>query len=151
MKDTARKLTFVKSAVKTPPGSQYSGVFKPLINDFIALPAFLSLMLLEFLQGISRKNNTYRFNDTFCSLTLGVLRKIPLALHLGISGLVYGIAANHSSIKLSTYQNWITWVIDFFYMTFSITGNIASHMNVRYFGQVMWCTIKVRILICEPR
>ena len=42
------------------------------------------------------------------------MRRIPPALHLGISGLVYGIAANHFSIKLLTYQNWITWVIAFF-------------------------------------
>jgi hypothetical protein len=116
-----------------------------------ALPAFFSLMLLEFLYGISRKNNTYCFNDIFCSLTLGVLSRIPPALHLSISGLVYGIAANHFSIKLLTHQNWITWVIAFFYMTFLVTGNIASLMNVRYFGQVMWCTIKVRISIWEPR
>jgi alkylglycerol monooxygenase len=83
-----------------------------------ALPAFLSLMFLEFLYGISRKNNTYRFNDTFCSLTLGVLSRIPPALHLGISGLVYGIAADHFSIKLLAYQNWITWVMAFFLYDF---------------------------------
>ena len=73
---------------------------KPSLIILYALPVFLLLMSVEFLYGIFRKNNTYRFNDTFCSLTLGVLSRIPPALHLGMSGLVYEIAINFLNIKL---------------------------------------------------
>ena len=86
---------------------------KPSLIILYALPVFLLLMSVEFLYGIFRKNNTYRFNDTFCSLTLGVLSRIPPALHLGISGLVYEIAVNLLNIKLLASQNWLTWVITF--------------------------------------
>ena len=90
----------------------------PSLMILYALPAFLSLMLLEFLYGIFRKKNTYRFNDTFCSLTLGVLSRIPPALHLGISGFVFGIATDHFNIELLSSQNWLTWVIAFFIYDF---------------------------------
>ncbi|MAH73241.1 MAG: hypothetical protein CBC09_04265 [Cellvibrionales bacterium TMED49] len=91
---------------------------KPSLIILYALPVFLLLMSVEFLYGIFRKKNTYRFNDTFCSLTLGVLSRIPPALHLGISGFVFGIATDHFNIELLSSQNWLTWVIAFFIYDF---------------------------------
>ena len=78
-----------------------------------SIPVFGVLMLCEFLYGIHKQKNTYRLNDTLCSLTLGVLSRFPSVLNLGINSLVYATILRHLKPNLMPLDSWITWLFAF--------------------------------------
>ena len=78
-----------------------------------SIPVFGVLMLCEFLYGIHKQKNTYRLNDTLCSLTLGVLSRFPSVLNLGINSLVYATILRHLKPNLMPLDSWMTWLFAF--------------------------------------
>ena len=66
-----------------------------------------------------RGRNTYRLNDTFCSLTLGLISRFPPAFKLGVSGLVYAAAGDLLGVAGLSSELWTTWVLAFLLYDFS--------------------------------
>ena len=60
---------------------------------FYAIPVFFLLIVIEFIYGLIVKNNTYRMNDTFVSISIGLISRIPVILNLGFSAFVFALAA----------------------------------------------------------
>ena len=78
-----------------------------------SIPVFGVLMLCEFLYGMHKQKNTYRLNDTLCSLTLGVLSRFPSVLNLGINSLVYSTILRYLKPNLLPLDSWTTWLLAF--------------------------------------
>ncbi|GIR02571.1 MAG: hypothetical protein CM15mP12_1020 [Gammaproteobacteria bacterium] len=53
-----------------------------------AAPVFTFLILAVSIRLFQKQNN-YRLNDTFTSLSLGMISRFPSYLRLGVQGLVY--------------------------------------------------------------
>ncbi|MEE4202992.1 MAG: sterol desaturase family protein [Halieaceae bacterium] len=79
----------------------------------IAVPFFLLSILLEFVWGWWRGNNTYRLNDMFSSLMLGNLSQARRFVTLGVGGLVYHWITDYFSLPLWDASAWWTWVVAF--------------------------------------
>ena len=79
----------------------------------LAVPFFLLSILLEFLWGWWRGNNTYRLNDMFSSLMLGNLSQARRFVTLGVGGVVYHWVTEYFSMPLWDASVWWTWVIAF--------------------------------------
>ena len=80
---------------------------------FYAIPVFFLLIVIEFIYGLIVKNNTYRMNDTFVSISIGLISRIPVILNLGFSAFVFALAATTFNLKLMPVDSWITWVVAF--------------------------------------
>ena len=55
----------------------------------VAVPFFLLAIAAELLWGWWVGRNTYRLNDSFSSLMLGILSQAQKFLRLGVGGVVY--------------------------------------------------------------
>ena len=66
---------------------------------FYAIPVFFLLIVIEFIYGLIVKNNTYRMNDTFVSISIGLISRIPVILNLGFSAFVFALAATTFNLK----------------------------------------------------
>ena len=76
-------------------------------------------MAIEWVYGVARGRNTYRLNDTFCSLTLGLISRFPPAFKLGVSGLVFGAAGELLGVTALSSEVWSTWLLAFLLYDFS--------------------------------
>lgn len=73
-----------------------------------AIPFFFLLILLELSYGLIRGRNTYRFNDTINSLSMGSLSRLQGLVILGASGTIYElIVANYQLVQLGDDQVWV--------------------------------------------
>ena len=63
-----------------------------------AVPFFLLAILLEFLYGILKKNNTYRLNDTVSSLFMGSLSGASKLILIGAGGFVFKAIEDHYAL-----------------------------------------------------
>ena len=61
---------------------------KSLIITF-AIPAFFILILIEYFYGRYVGKNTYRLNDTFTSIAIGMISRYPTMLNLGFKRCFY--------------------------------------------------------------
>ena len=84
-----------------------------------SVPLFVLLIAVEWVYGMARGRNTYRLNDTFCSLTLGLISRFPPAFKLGISGLVYAAAGELLGVTALSSEVWSTWLLAFLLYDFS--------------------------------
>lgn len=84
-----------------------------------SVPLFVLLMAFEWVYGVLRGRNTYRLNDTFCSLTLGLISRFPPAFKLGISGLVYAAAGDFLGVAGLSSELFSTWLLAFLLYDFS--------------------------------
>ena len=78
-----------------------------------ATPLFILLILTEFFYGSIKQRNNYRLNDTFMSINLGILSRIPEIVKLGFVTLIYDITFNHFSLGIVWKDNIYLWVIAF--------------------------------------
>ena len=83
-----------------------------------ATPVFILLIFTEFIYGLIKQKNNYRLNDTFMSINLGILSRIPEILNLGFATLIYDITANHFSLGIIWENNIYLWVIAFIFYDF---------------------------------
>ena len=79
----------------------------------LAVPFFLLAMAFELVFGIVRGRNTYRLNDAFSSLMLGILSQARKFVVLGVGGLVYAWAAKQTAITQWSVDSLGAWVIAF--------------------------------------
>jgi sterol desaturase/sphingolipid hydroxylase (fatty acid hydroxylase superfamily) len=76
-----------------------------------AVPFFLLAIVAELLYGIKVRRNTYRLNDSFGSLSLGVLSQARRFVTLGVGGYVYYLITEHFSLPLMDANHWWTWLL----------------------------------------
>ena len=90
-----------------------SGIVSTVDLIQLAVPFFLLAMAFELGFGIARGRNTYRLNDAFSSLMLGILSQARKFIVLGVSGLVYAWAASETAIPQWQTDAIGTWVVAF--------------------------------------
>ncbi len=80
------------------------------------IPAYIALMFVELVWGLTTGKNTYRLNDSISSLSLGLLSRAMVVclqfFHMGIYFWVYQqFALPHAS---DFWMSWYGWVLLFF-------------------------------------
>ena len=65
-----------------------------------ATPVFVFLILLEWIYGLARGRNTYRFADTIASISLGSISRLRGLLFLGFGAWFYTRASDGSPAAL---------------------------------------------------
>jgi len=79
----------------------------------IAIPFFFLLIFIELAYGMLRGNNTYRFNDSINSLSMGSLSRLQSLVILGFSGSIYElIVAEYQLTQLPDDALWV-WICCF--------------------------------------
>jgi sterol desaturase/sphingolipid hydroxylase (fatty acid hydroxylase superfamily) len=76
-----------------------------------AVPVFILAILVELAYGLAVRRNTYRLNDSFSSLALGVLSQARRFVTLGVGGYVYHLITVYFSLPLMDASHWFTWVL----------------------------------------
>ncbi len=79
----------------------------------LAVPFFLLAIGIELLWGWWKGRNTYRLNDSFSSLMLGILSQAQKFLRLGVGGLVYGWIGSQIGQDFWREDQFITWIVAF--------------------------------------
>lgn len=79
----------------------------------LSVPLFILSILLEWVWGLVKKQNTYRLNDTYSSLILGLLSRAQKLVMLGVGGVVYAWIAAHFSLEQLSADAWWVWVFAF--------------------------------------
>ncbi len=78
-----------------------------------AVPFFLLAIIAEIGWGLWRGHNTYRVNDAFSSLMLGILSQARKFIVLGVGGWVYHQVTQLTALSLWPSDQWFTWVTAF--------------------------------------
>jgi len=111
-----------------------------------AIPFFILAILAELAWGVYRGRNSYRLNDAFGSLSLGVLSQARRFVTLGVGGYVYYLITGYFSLPLMDPTHWWTWVLaavlyDFCYYwlhrlgherTILWAAHVAHHQSEEY-------------------
>ena len=80
---------------------------KSIIITF-AIPAFFILILIEYFYGKFVGKNTYRLNDTFTSISLGMISRYPTMLNLGVQSLIFVYVSKYMNVGLLSVKNPFT-------------------------------------------
>tara|TARA_B100000886_G_scaffold297097_1_gene224651 strand:- start:1426 stop:2691 length:1266 start_codon:yes stop_codon:yes gene_type:complete len=112
------------------------GSFDSSIIITLAVPAFFILIFIELIYGLASGKSNYRLNDTFTSISLGLIsRYIPL-LGLGIQGAAFAYVAQYYNLKLFSPSSLWVWVFAFFLYDFCYYWMHRLHHEVK----VLWAT-----------
>jgi sterol desaturase/sphingolipid hydroxylase (fatty acid hydroxylase superfamily) len=112
------------------------GSFDSSIIITLAVPAFFILIFIELIYGLASGKSNYRLNDTFTSISLGLIsRYIPL-LGLGIQGAAFAYVAQYYNLKLFSPSSIWVWVFAFFLYDFCYYWMHRLHHEVK----VLWAT-----------
>ena len=103
---------------------------------FFAIPVFYILMIIEFTYGVIIKKNTYRLNDTFVSISIGLISRFPVILNLGFNTLIFSLAATTFNLKLLPLDSWITWVVGF--VLYDLTYYVQHRLHHEI--KLLWAT-----------
>jgi len=79
----------------------------------LAVPFFILAMVVELGYGILKGRNTYRLNDAFSSLMLGILSQARRFIVLGVGGWMYAWAAQVTAIPQWSTDSPATWIAAF--------------------------------------
>jgi sterol desaturase/sphingolipid hydroxylase (fatty acid hydroxylase superfamily) len=101
-----------------------------------AIPVFFLMILLELAYGFLIGKNTYRVNDTFTSISIGLISRLPVILNLGFQGVIFVYFAKKYSINLMPVNELMTWVIAFIMYDFFYYWMHRLHHEYR----VLWAT-----------
>jgi sterol desaturase/sphingolipid hydroxylase (fatty acid hydroxylase superfamily) len=112
------------------------GSFDSSIIITLAVPAFFILIFIELIYGLASGKSNYRLNDTFTSISLGLIsRYIPL-LGLGIQGAAFAYVAQYYNLKLFSPSSLWVWIFAFFLYDFCYYWMHRLHHEVK----VLWAT-----------
>ena len=112
------------------------GSFDSSIIITLAVPAFFILIFIELIYGLVSGKSNYRLNDTFTSISLGLVsRYIPL-LGLGIQGAAFAYVAQYYNLKLFSPSSLWVWIFAFFLYDFCYYWMHRLHHEVK----VLWAT-----------
>ena len=103
---------------------------------FLAIPVFYALMIIEFTCGVIIKKNTYRLNDTFVSISIGLISRFPVILNLGFNTLIFSLAATTFNLKLLPLDSWVTWVVGF--VLYDLTYYVQHRLHHEI--KLLWAT-----------
>ena len=103
---------------------------------FLAIPVFYALMIIEFTYGVIIKKNTYRLNDTFVSISIGLISRFPVILNLGFNTLIFSLAATTFNLKLLPLDSWVTWVVGF--VLYDLTYYVQHRLHHEI--KLLWAT-----------
>lgn len=78
-----------------------------------AVPFFVLALLIEFVWGYYRGQNTYRLADTINSLQMGTLSRLRGVLQIGIGGAVYGALTNEFTAFTMSTSDPLVWIVAF--------------------------------------
>ncbi len=112
------------------------GSFDSSIIITLAVPAFFVLIFIELVYGLVAGKNNYRLNDSFTSISLGLIsRYIPL-LGLGLQGAAFAYVAQYYNLKLFSASSLWVWIFAFFLYDFCYYWMHRLHHEVK----VLWAT-----------
>ena len=112
------------------------GSFDSSIIITLAVPAFFVLIFIELIYGLVAGKNNYRLNDSFTSISLGLIsRYIPL-LGLGLQGAAFAYVAQYYNLKLFSASSLWVWIFAFFLYDFCYYWMHRLHHEVK----VLWAT-----------
>ena len=112
------------------------GSFDSSIIITLAVPAFFVLIFIELIYGLVAGKNNYRLNDSFTSISLGLIsRYIPL-LGLGLQGAAFAYVAQYYNLKLFSSSSLWVWIFAFFLYDFCYYWMHRLHHEVK----VLWAT-----------
>ena len=108
---------------------------KSIIITF-AVPIFLLLIFIEYVYGVRTGKNNYRVSDTFTSLGLGLISRLPPMLNLGFQGVVFAYVGTYLSSDLLSPQSIWTWLVAFVFYDFLYYWMHRMHHEIK----VLWAT-----------
>ena len=104
-----------------------------------AVQVFLLLIVIEYCYGKYKGKNTYRLNDTFTSLSLGMISRYPTMLNLGMQSLIFVYISKYLNVGLLSVKNPLTWVIAFLLYDLSYYWMHRMHHEIK----ILWATHSV--------
>ncbi|MDC0421170.1 sterol desaturase family protein [Gammaproteobacteria bacterium] len=104
-----------------------------------AVPVFLLLIVIEYCYGKYKGKNTYRLNDTFTSLSLGMISRYPTMLNLGMQSLIFVYISKYLNVGLLSVKNPLTWVVAFLLYDLSYYWMHRMHHEIK----ILWATHSV--------
>jgi alkylglycerol monooxygenase len=104
-----------------------------------AIPVFMLLILIEYCYGVYKGKNNYRLNDTFTSLSIGMISRYPTMLNLGMQSLIFVYISKYFNVGLLSVKNPITWIIAFLLYDLSYYWMHRMHHEIK----ILWATHSV--------
>jgi sterol desaturase/sphingolipid hydroxylase (fatty acid hydroxylase superfamily) len=104
-----------------------------------AVPVFFLLIFIEYFYGLFVGKNTYRLNDTFTSISLGMISRYPTMLNLGIQSFIFIYISKYFNVGLLSIKNPFTWVIAFLLYDLSYYWMHRMHHEIK----ILWATHSV--------
>ena len=103
-----------------------------LIYIAYAAPIFTFMIFCEFVYGYFKNRNNYRLNDTFTSISLGMMSRFPAYLQLGVQGLVYAFIWNQFNLGLLNSYTPLIWVLAFVLYDLSYYWLHRCHHEIKF-------------------
>ena len=103
-------------------------------SDLIAYaaPIFTFMIFCEFVYGYFKNRNNYRLNDTFTSISLGMMSRFPAYLQLGVQGLVYAFIWNQFNLGFLNAYTPLIWVLAFVLYDLSYYWLHRCHHEIKF-------------------
>ena len=101
-----------------------------------AAPIFTLMIMCEFLYGYFKNKNNYRLNDTFTSISLGMISRFPSYLRLGVQGLVYAWIYQSFNLGILNSYDAYVWVIAFVLYDLSYYWLHRRHHEIK----ILWAS-----------
>ena len=110
-------------------------------SDLIAYaaPIFTFMIFCEFVYGYFKNRNNYRLNDTFTSISLGMMSRFPVYLQLGVQGVVYAFIWNQFNLGLLNSYTPLTWILAFVLYDLSYYWLHRCHHEIKF----LWASLVV--------
>ena len=112
------------------------GSFDSSIIITLAVPAFFVLIFIELIYGLVAGKNNYRLNDSFTSISLGLISRYVPLLGLGLQGAAFAYVAQYYNLKLFSSSSLWVWIFAFFLYDFCYYWMQRVHHEVK----VLWAT-----------
>ena len=112
------------------------GSFDSSIIITLAVPAFFVLIFIELIYGLVAGKNNYRLNDSFTSISLGLISRYVPLLGLGLQGAAFAYVAQYYNLKLFSSSSLWVWIFAFFLYDFCYYWMHRLHHEVK----VLWAT-----------
>ena len=111
---------------------------KSLVITF-AIPVFFLLILIEYIYGKYVGKNTYRLNDTFTSISIGMISRYPTMLNLGFQSAVFIYISSNLNLNMLSNLNPVTWILAFLMYDLSYYWMHRMHHEIKF----LWATHSV--------
>ncbi len=106
---------------------------------FYAIPAFFILILIEFLYGLWIGKNTYRLNDAYTSISIGIISRYPTILNFGFQSVIFVYISSKFNLELMPASSVLTWIIAFLLYDLSYYWMHRMHHEIK----ILWATHSV--------